>query len=108
MKKILIIAALALMAPVAQANASGLDFNIGINLGAPVVAVPHVYTPAPRYVPPPVKVYPVREVRYRDDGHGRHYGYEARQIHRNPGYDRYRVARVENSGWGRDYNGRHR
>lgn len=80
-----------------KANASGVDFRIGLNVGVPVVAAP-VYTSAPVYAPRPVPAYRVERVRYYD-GHGyRQAGYGYRDYR----YDRSRHDNGWHRGWDRD------
>ena len=81
-----------------KANASGVDFSVGVNLGVPVVAA-RAYVPAPVYAPQPARVYQVERVRYTD-GYGNRpgaYGYR---------YDRFRHDRGWHRGWDRYYNDR--
>jgi hypothetical protein len=94
-----------------QANASGVDFSVGINVGIPVVAT-HVYAPAPRYAtvpvaprytPVPVRVCQVEKVRYTNG-----YGYrpaanQSWQAHRDYRQDRFRNDRDGHRGWDRNY-----
>jgi len=101
MKKILFVLALALLAPIAQAQASSLDFNVGLNIGLPLVAA-HVYTPAPVYSQPPVRVYQVEKIRYTDGYGDRRHGYESWQTHQHARQDRFRELRERNRGWNRD------
>ncbi len=88
---------------VSRANASGVNFSVGLNLGVPVVAAPviapaPVYASAPVYAPRPVPAYRVERVRYYGGnsyrpvvyGYGRYYGHD-RGWHR---------------GWDRDNHGR--
>jgi hypothetical protein len=68
-----------------KANASGVDFRIGVNFGIPMVAAT-VYKPAPVYAHQPVRGYYVEKVRSMD-----HYGYRPgayRYGHDNH-YDRF-------------------
>ncbi len=81
-----------------KANASGVDFRVGLNFGVPVVAAP-VYAPAPVYVPQPVPAYRVEKVRYyggygyRPVAYGHVYQHD-RGLHR--GWDR-----GDHDGWRR-------
>lgn len=94
-----------------QANASGVDFSVGINVGIPVVAT-HVYAPAPRYAPVPVapryapvpvRVCQVEKVRYTDGYGYRHGAYQTLQAHRDYRQDRFRNDRGWHKGWDRNY-----
>lgn len=81
-----------------KANASGVDFSIGLNLGVPVVAT-RAYAPVPVYAPQPARVYQVERVRYTD-GHGYRpaaYGYRHDYRH-----DRFRHDRGWHRGWDRN------
>jgi hypothetical protein len=78
-----------------KADASGIDFNIGVNLGIPVVTA-SAYRPAPVYAHQPVRVYNVREVRYTDF-HGQRPG-----AYR---YDRMRHDQGRHRGWDNDNRG---
>ncbi len=77
---------------VSKANASGVNFSVGLNVGVPVVATP-VIAPARVYAPCPVPAYRVERVSnyggygYRPAvyGYGRYYGHD-RGWHR--GWDR--------------------
>ncbi len=89
MKKILCILTLAaLLAPVVQAEASGVDVNFGINVGIPAVAA-HVYAPAHHYPVQPVRVCQVETVRYVAPGHGSwqaprdHYNVKHKEVYGN-------------------------
>ncbi len=103
-KYLLALLAVALLAPAAQAQASGLDFNLGFNFGIPFVTA-RVYEPAPRYHVPPARVCEVERIHYRD-GYRERRDYEFRQervryIHAlNMGRDR------DDRGWNRENQGR--
>ena len=101
MKKILFVLAFALLAPIAQAQASGLDFNVGLNIGLPFAAT-HVYTAAPVYYQPPVRVCQVEKIRYIDGYGERRHGYESWQTYRHAGQGRSRELSERNRGWDRD------
>ena len=80
--------------------ASGVDFNVGLNFGIPVVAAP-VYAPAPVYVPRPVPVYHVQR-----EGYYNGYGY--RPVYYGHWRD-YRYDRVRHdNGWHRGWYKNHR
>jgi hypothetical protein len=100
MKKILFVLALALLAPIAQAQASGLDFNVGLNIGLPFAAA-HVYTAAPVYYQPPVRVCQVEKIRYMDGYSQRRHGYESWPTYRHAGNGQYRESHERNRGWDR-------
>ena len=101
MKKILFVLALALLMPIAQAQASSLDVNVGFNIGLPFVAT-HVYATAPVYSQPPVRVVQVENIRYTDGYNDRRHGYVSWQKQRHARHDRYRELRERNRGWDRD------
>lgn len=75
-----------------KANASGVDFSVGLNFGIPVVAAP-VYAPAPVYVPRPVPV-------YRVPAYGG-YGYRPVGYRHDYRYDRFRHDNGWHRGWDR-------
>ncbi len=84
-----------------KANASGVDFSVGVNFGIPVVAAP-VYAPAPVYVPRPVPVYHLQ----REGCYG---GYGYRPVYyghlRDYRYDRFRHDNGRHRGWYRNERG---
>jgi len=101
MKKILFVLALALLAPIAQAQASSLDFNVGLNIGLPFAAA-HVYTTAPVYSQPPVRVCQVEKIRYIDGYGDRRHAYKSWQTPRHARQDQFRELRERNRGLDRD------
>ncbi len=78
-----------------KANASGVDFSIGLNFGVPVATAP-VYASATVYTPHPAPVYHVERVRYVD-------GYRPVAYRHDYRHDRFRQDR----GWHRGWDGGH-
>lgn len=74
-----------------KADASGVDFRVGLNLGIPVVS-------APVYAPVPV-AYRVENVRYTNGYGYRPVAYRNSHDYR---YDRFRHDRGLHRGWDRD------
>ena len=79
-----------------RADASGVNFSIGLNLGVPVIAAPvyapvPVYAPAPVYVPQPARAYQVEKIRCADG-----YGYGTGAYRYRQAYHEYREARYRN------------
>lgn len=81
-----------------KAEASGVDFSVGLNFGIPVAAAP-VYAPVPVYDPQPVRAYQVQRVRYTNDYGYRPVAYRSWHDYR---YDRIRHDRGWHRGWDRD------